>query len=66
MILARALARTISLEEGLLCYEATRGPRLYGHQCVRAAMGKIFHMDVADEYSRERDPSARACSTTMP
>lgn len=55
MILARALAACASPEEGLQCYEATRMDRAYAVTDASAAMGKIFHMDAADDYAQERD-----------
>lgn len=58
MILARALASAESAEAGLRCYEATRMQRAYMVTDASAAMGKIFHMDVADDYSQDRDFSA--------
>ena len=58
MVLARALADSGSPEEGLRCYEATRMDRVYAVTDASAAMGKIFHMDVADDYTQERDFSA--------
>jgi len=58
MILARALTADRSLEEALRGYDATRMDRGYTVTDASAAMGKMFHMDVADHYSQARDFSA--------
>jgi salicylate hydroxylase len=58
MILARTLAASEDLEEGLRWYQTTRMDRAYAVAEASAKMGEIFHMDNADDYRPDRDFSA--------